>query len=112
MHNLIPLLAQSLADQNWWVRQNTAWALTQLGEAGLEALGHVAHLSEDHFARDTARLALSEALMKSETDPGVYIDTLHLTPAIPQTDGLSAVLLDPNHAHHLNTQELSSINLE
>jgi HEAT repeat protein len=112
MHNLIPLLAQSLADQNWWVRQNTAWALTQLGEAGLEALGHVAHLSKDNFARDTARLALSEILMKSQTDLSIHIDTLHLLPTIPQTDELSTVLLDPNHTHHLNTQELNLINLK
>jgi HEAT repeat protein len=51
-------LEAALADQAWWVRANAATSLRQLGDAGMAALRRAAR-SEDRFARDRAREALS-----------------------------------------------------
>jgi HEAT repeat protein len=53
------LLAGSLGDENWWVRRNSAAALTILPEG----VGHLIAVlgSDDDFARDAAAEALADA---------------------------------------------------
>jgi HEAT repeat protein len=56
---VVPDLDAVLRDQNWWVRRNSAAALTRL-PGGLDTL-YMALVSEDHFARDAAAEALADA---------------------------------------------------
>ncbi len=54
----VPALEAALTDRAWWVRANAAASLRELGEAGIAALRRAAG-SEDRYARDRAREALS-----------------------------------------------------
>lgn len=56
---ILSTLTDGLADQNWWVRNNSAHALTQY-PAGIDLL-YTALLHEDKYARDAASEALSDA---------------------------------------------------
>ncbi len=64
--NLVPHLCECLADSQWWVRNNSAHSLVQLGESGIEALSYISQFGEDRFARDIARLVLNEAIMSQD----------------------------------------------
>jgi HEAT repeat protein len=68
-------LEAALADRAWWVRANAATSLRHLGEAGTAALRRAAR-SEDRFARDRAREALSLASPGREP----VVGTLTLAP--------------------------------
>lgn len=63
--NLIPQLTHCLSDEQWWVRNNSAHTLVQLGATGIEALNYVSQFGSDRFARDISRLVLSEVIMAS-----------------------------------------------
>jgi HEAT repeat protein len=78
-------LEAALADEAWWVRANAATALRHLGEPGVAALRRAA-LSEDRFARDRAREALS--LMSSQDGP--IVGTLTLAPALDPATRVAA----------------------
>jgi HEAT repeat protein len=71
----VQALEAALADQAWWVRANAATSLRHLGEAGMAALRRAAQ-SEDRFARDRAREALS--LVTPGREP--VVGTLTLAP--------------------------------
>lgn len=47
-------LAEALKDRAFWVRQDAAMALREIGESGLERLGHVAEHSDDRYAAESA----------------------------------------------------------
>ena len=56
--SVVPTLAVGLEDENWWVRRNSATALTRF-RGGVDVL-YAAVLSPDPFARDAASEALGE----------------------------------------------------
>ncbi|HEY6634039.1 MAG TPA: HEAT repeat domain-containing protein, partial [Acidimicrobiia bacterium] len=56
--SVVPTLAVGLEDENWWVRRNSATALTRFRD-GIDVL-YAAVLSPDPFARDAASEALGE----------------------------------------------------
>ncbi len=56
--SVVPTLAVRLEDENWWVRRNSATALTRF-RGGVDVL-YAAVLSPDPFARDAASEALGE----------------------------------------------------
>lgn len=47
-------LAEALKDRAFWVRQDAAAALREIGERGLDRLGHVAEHSDDRYAAESA----------------------------------------------------------
>lgn len=57
--SVVPTLALGLEDDNWWVRRNSASALSHF-PAGLDVL-YGSLLSQDTFARDAAAEALADA---------------------------------------------------
>ena len=112
MLNLIPLLCQCLADNQWWVRQNSAQALLQLGSSGAEALSYVAQFGEDRFARDISRLVLSDAIMSADSNIRSALDTQPLSP-LPESllPGENSLVLDPNKSPSLLTAELTALSM-
>lgn len=57
--SVVPTLALGLEDANWWVRRNSASALTRFGD-GVDIL-YSTLLSEDGYASDSAAEALGDA---------------------------------------------------
>ncbi len=57
--SVVPTLALGLEDENWWVRRNSASALTQF-PSGIDTL-YSSLFSKDEFARDAAAEALGSA---------------------------------------------------
>jgi hypothetical protein len=55
-----PLLLRCLGDANWWVRHNSAVALSRRGARGLGMLREASKIHPDRFARDMARQQLIE----------------------------------------------------
>ena len=81
--NLIPQVSRCLADEQWWVRSNSAYTLVQLGATGVEALSYASQFNSDRFARDISRLVLSEAIMASNPAAMSALDTQPISP-LPQ----------------------------
>ena len=108
--NLIPILCGCLSDQEWWVRQNSARVLLQLGASGVEALSYVAHFGEDRFARDTARLMLSESNMYQSSMVMLSLDTQPMTPRPAEKISAQAShILNPHLPHALLTAEITKL---
>jgi hypothetical protein len=108
--NLIPMLCGCLSDKEWWVRQNSARVLVQLGASGIEALSYVAHFGEDRFARDTARLMLSESNMYQSSKVMLSLDTQPMAPR--PADEISAQashIINPHLPHALLTAEITKL---
>ena len=82
---LIPFLTDLLSDSNWWVRQNSGKALAKMGSMGIKALSNVIQHDTDLFARDTARLALSEVFMFSDSATNDYLQTTPIPSIISPT---------------------------
>jgi hypothetical protein len=112
--NLIPQVCQCLSDGQWWVRYNSAHTLVQLGAAGVEALSYISQFGDDRFARDMARLILSEAIMGQNQSVMSALDTQPISP-LPQSQ-LSAegsLILHQDRPNSLLTTELTILsNLE
>jgi HEAT repeat protein len=69
-----PLLLRTLGDAHWWVRHNSAVALSKRGPRGVGMLRQAMEIHPDRFARDMARQQLIEigALeIQLETAPNV-----------------------------------------
>ena len=108
--NLIPMLCGCLADQEWWVRQNSARVLTQFGASGIEALRYVAHFSEDRFARDTARLMLSESVMYNSPEMMLSLNTQPMTPRPSEEISTQASrIINPHIPRALLTAEITKL---
>jgi HEAT repeat protein len=58
--HLDALLLQKLGDAHWWVRHNSAVALSKRGPRGVGMLRQAMSVHPDRFARDTARQQLIE----------------------------------------------------
>jgi HEAT repeat protein len=56
-------LAAALADRTWWVRRHAAYALTRLGQPGVDALRRVAAYGTDRYAREIALESLAIAVV-------------------------------------------------
>ena len=108
--NLIPMLCGCLSDREWWVRQNSARVLAQLGASGLEALSYVAHFGEDPFARDTARLMLSESDMNQVSRVMLALDTQPMSPRPEEEISAQAShIINPHLPHALLTAEITKL---
>jgi hypothetical protein len=65
------LLLRALGDPHWWVRHNSAVALSKRGPRGVGMLRQAVNVHPDRFARDMARQQLIEigALEETEMQP-------------------------------------------
>lgn len=106
--NLIPQLCRALGDDQWWVRLNSAQALVQMGSSGVEALMHVSNFAQDRFARDVARMVLSEVIMGGNASVMNALDTQPISP-LPFSQKMSSDtrLLDADRPAALLTNEIS-----
>ena len=109
MINLIPNLCHCLSDGQWWVRHNSAQALVQLGAAGVEALSYVSQYSTDRFARDMAKLVLSDAIMGA--DPNILSTLDKQSTPSERLLAEESVILNPDANTGLHTAELSALSL-
>ena len=110
--NLVPDLCKCLADTQWWVRNNSARSLVQLGEAGIEALNYISQFGEDRFARDISRLVLNEAIMSQNRSVMNALNSQPLKTLAKQATLGEATVLKQERSSALLTKEITALGID
>ena len=110
--NLVPDLCRCLADTQWWVRNNSARSLVQLGESGIGALNYISQFGEDRFARDISRLVLNEAIMSQNQSVMNALNSQPVKALSKQATPSEATVLKQERSSVLLTKEITALGLE